>query len=128
MRLAAQGLQLLARGVEVGRLVEQRPLQASVESAPTTMAPGRRVETRSAFISARVVGDLLCRGAFAQKAALDLVLVDARGSIAKSRPALARSWRREGLAEARMSEVQACREAYAGSRRNKPPSSLWVTR
>jgi hypothetical protein len=128
--LAAQRLQLLAGRFEGRRLVEQRPLQASTESAPTTIASGCRPDTFTAFISARVEASSLRCGPAAQ-AARDLLLVDAAGLDgeveAGTGQQLAAGGAGRGEDEGRAWHVLG-RERYAGSSRNSPPSSLWVTR
>ena len=78
MRLAAQRLELLARGGKVGRLVEQpavagqRRIRADHEGAGMPRRDAHRLHLGQRR------GDVLRRGALAQEAALHLVLVDAR--------------------------------------------------
>ena len=125
VRAAAQRLQLLTRSGKRGRLVvklalagergiarrpRRRRAAASRRAAPSSRraswrcpAPWRVRPARLSFTSSSSTPD---------------------GSIAKSRPTFVSIWRREGLAEARMS----IGPDQAGSMRNKPPASVWVTR
>src|SRR5471032_1389218 len=86
-----------------GGLLNRRPLLARVESPPTTNEAGWRAETRKAFISARASAISCGEERWASRLRVTSSSSTPDGSISKLRPALAISWRREGLVEARMS-------------------------
>ena len=103
MRPAAERQQLLARGGERGRLVEQPAVAGQRrDRAPITSDAGlpRRDAQRLHLGQRR--GDVLRRGAFAQQAARHLVLVDARRLDLEGKTGIgeaaggATGWRRRG--------------------------------